>query len=150
LKKKLRARTYLLVQKNPDKKPIVAGYFTIAISILYAKDIKKEILLKIGNFKSPRDIPCLLIGQFAKSDKFENLKLGEVLMKYALEKLKEVNEIIGSRFILLDSINNEKVIKFYEKFGFIKIEKRKFPLKKSKIKKLKQRKNSIKMIRAFI
>jgi predicted GNAT family N-acyltransferase len=130
--KKLRSRTYLLIDK---KNFIVAGYFSIAISVLYANDIKEDILLKIGDLNSPKDIPCLLIGQIAKSDYFKEIKLGKILMKYAIEKLKLTNKIIGGRFILLDAINEEKIIKFYEEFGFFAIEK--------------SNSESIKMIRPF-
>jgi predicted GNAT family N-acyltransferase len=135
--KKLRARTYLLILKTHNIKR-VAGYFSIAISVLYAKEIEKEILLEIGELNSPKDIPCLLIGQIAKSDEFEKIKLGKYLMELALEKLEQVNEIIGSRFILLDAINKDKLIKFYENFGFVKIEE-----------SVEIKKESIKMIKAF-
>jgi len=117
--KKLRAKTYLLIEQETKK---IAGYFTIAISVLYAKEIDKEVLFKIGDLNNTKDIPCFLIGQLAKSDKFQNKKLGSYIMKSALNKLKEANKIVGGRFILLDAVNNEKVIKFYEEFGFFKIE----------------------------
>ncbi len=117
--KKLRARTYLLIENNTYK---IAGYFSIAINVLYAEEISKELLLEIGNLNSPKDIPCLLIGQIAKSDDFKDIKLGNYLMDLSIEKLEQTNQIIGGRFILLDAINNKKIIKFYEEFGFFKIE----------------------------
>jgi predicted GNAT family N-acyltransferase len=131
--KNLRAKTYLLID---TKMKIIAGYFSIAIAVLYAEDIDKNIILEIGNLKTPKDIPCLLIGQIAKSDEFKNVKLGNYLMDLAVEKLEEVNKIIGGRVILLDAINNKNVIKFYEKSGFFVIEN-------------DNKKESIKMLRSF-
>ena len=131
--KKLRARTYLLLNKNTLE---VAGYFSIAISMLYANEVKEKILLEIGDLQTKKDIPCLLIGQIAKSDNYKNVKLGDTLMEHAIEKLEVANEIIGGRFILLDAINNEKIINFYKSFGFFEIEE------------IKSKEN-IKMIRSF-
>ena len=131
--KKLRARTYLLVEKENKK---IAGYFSIAINVLYAKEIDKNTLLRIGDLLTLKDIPCLLIGQIAKADDYKDIKLGDLLMEFAIEKLELTNKIVGGRFILLDAINNEKIINFYKKFGFLKIEN-------------DLEKESIKMIRPF-
>jgi len=79
-------------------------------------------LFKIGDLNNTKDIPCFLIGQLAKSDKFLNKKLGRNIMDLAIEKIETAQKIVGGRFILLDAVNNEKVIKFYEEFGFFKIE----------------------------
>jgi len=130
--RKLRARTYLLLEKNTLE---VAGYFSIAISVLYADEIEEKVLLEIGDLQTKKDIPCLLIGQIAKSDNYKNVKLGKILMEHAIEKLEMTNKIIGGRFILLDAINNQKIIEFYENFGFFVIEE--------------SNKDSIKMIRPF-
>jgi ribosomal protein S18 acetylase RimI-like enzyme len=132
--KKLRARTYLLIDTPLLQ---VAGYFSVAISILYASKIDKETLLKIGDLPEVKDIPCLLIGQLAKSDNFKNLKIGNELLDLAICKLEEANQIVGGRFILVDALNNEKVINFYKENGFFEIEK------------IDNKKPSIKMIRPF-
>ena len=131
--KKLRARTYLLFEKKNKK---IAGYFSIAISVLYANEVKEKILLEIGDLQTKKDIPCLLIGQIAKADDYKDIKLGNFLMEYAIKQLEITNNIIGGRFILLDAINNEKIIDFYKSFGFFEIEEIK-------------NKENIKMIRSF-
>jgi len=129
--KKLRSRTYLLLENETNE---VAGYFSVAISVLYSDEVADEIVLEIGDLNIPKDIPCFLIGQIAKSDKFKNIKIGNILMQTAIEKLETTNKIVGGRFILLDALNNKKVIEFYEDFGFITIE---------------ETNESIKMIRSF-
>jgi len=130
--KKLRAKTYFLLEKETKT---IAGYVTIAISVLYAKEIEDEILLEIGDLKETKDIPCFLIGQLAKSDNFKDKKLGTYIIKLAFNKLKEAHKLVGGRFILLDALNNEKIIEFYEKSGFFKIEHK--------------TKESIKMVKPF-
>lgn len=132
--KKLRSRTYLLLNQDTLE---VAGYFSIAISVLYADEIKEKILLEIGDLQIKKDIPCLLIGQIAKSDNYKGIKLGNILMEHAIKKLEITNKIVGGRFILLDALNNEKIISFYKEFGFFEIEE------------INKEKESIKMIRPF-
>ena len=112
----------------------VAGYFSIAISVLYANEVEEDILLEI-DLQAIKDIPCMLIGQIAKSDDYKDIKLGNLLMEHAIEKLETTSRVVGGRFILLDALNNEKIIKFYEEFGFFKIED--------------INKDSVKMIRPF-
>jgi hypothetical protein len=81
--KKLRARTYLLVEKENKK---IAGYFSIAINVLYAKEIDKNTLLRIGDLLTLKDIPCLLIGQIAKADDYKDIKLGDLLAPFYLTR----------------------------------------------------------------
>ena len=81
--KKLRARTYLLVEKENKK---IAGYFSIAINVLYAKEIDKNTLLRIGDLLTLKDIPCLLIGQIAKADDYKDIKLGNLLAPFYLTR----------------------------------------------------------------
>ena len=79
----------------------------------------------------------MLIGQIAKSDNYKGIKLGNILMEHAIKKLEITNKIVGGRFILLDALNNEKIISFYKEFGFFEIEE------------INKEKESIKMIRPF-
>ena len=90
--KKLRAKTYLFFEKESKR---IAGYFSIAISVLYADEIEEGILLEIGDLQTKKDIPCLLIGQIAKSDDYKDVKLGNILMEHAIKKLEVVNKIMA-------------------------------------------------------
>jgi hypothetical protein len=64
---------------------------------------------------------CYLIGQLGKSDNCD-LQIGTKLLKKSISVIIKGHNILNGRFILLDSINNYKIIKFYEKNGFIPIE----------------------------
>ena len=64
---------------------------------------------------------CYLIGQLGKSDNCDK-KIGKILLKQALKTIIKGYNLFKGRFVLLDAINNEKIIKFYEENGFIPIE----------------------------
>jgi len=55
--KKLRSRTYLLLNQDTLE---VAGYFSIAISVLYADEIKEKIFLEIGDLQIKKGYPLLV------------------------------------------------------------------------------------------
>ena len=132
--KQKRARTFLFIDIQTKQ---VLAYYTISISLLNLKNlpIQNELLEEITGYKNnfPDLIPCYLIGQLGKSD-LCNLKIGNKLIKYATNKIINCHYHLGGRFIILDALNNHKLLKFYAKHGFIPIEK------------ISQNKESIKMI----
>lgn len=118
--KNLRARTYLYVAN--DTKEVIA-YFTIAISTLYTDGISSNTIKLIDGYKNDtKTIPCFLIGQLGKSDKFKSSKIGEYMLSDAIEIIDQSQLSLGGRFILLDAINEKKVIKFYKDNAFYPIE----------------------------
>ena len=119
--KNLRSRTYLYIDNTTQE---VAAYFTIAISTLYTDRISPKIIELLDGYKDDIvSIPCFLIGQLGKSDKFEPRKIGEYILNDAIEIMDQSQKSLGGRFILLDAINKEQVIKFYESNAFFPIEK---------------------------
>lgn len=81
-------------------------------------------------------IPCYLVGQLAVSDEFVGEKIGRFLLDDAIEIIGNSQRKLGGRFVLIDSVNDNQVIAFYERNSFIAIENN---------KKLK----SIKMIKPY-
>jgi len=117
----LRSRTYLYVDNTTYE---VAAYFTITISTLHTENISPEVIKLLDGYKDDvASIPCFLIGQLGKSDTFEPQKIGEYILNDAIEIIDQSQESLGGRFILLDAINREQVIKFYEANAFFPIEK---------------------------
>jgi len=115
-----RSRTYLYVDTNTKE---TVAYFTISISSLYVEEFSKEtitILYGQENIKL-KCLPCYLIGQLGKSDTCDK-KIGKILLKQALKTIIKGYYLFNGRFVLLDAINNEKIISFYEENGFIPIE----------------------------
>jgi hypothetical protein len=118
--KNLRSRTYLYVTNDTQE---VVAYFTITISTLHTEGISPEVIKILDGYKNDiLSIPCFLIGQLGKSDMFEPRKIGEFILGDAIEMIDKSQNTLGGRFILLDAINVEKVIKFYKDNAFFPIE----------------------------
>ncbi len=118
--KNLRSRSYLYIDNDTQE---VAAYFTITISTLHTDGISPEVIALLDGYKDDIvSIPCFLIGQLGKSDKFEPRKIGEYILNDAIEIIDQSQNALGGRFILLDAINKEQIIKFYEINAFFPIE----------------------------
>ncbi len=118
--KNFRSRTYLYIENNLQE---VAAYFTITISTLHTDGISPEVTGLLDGYKNDiASIPCFLIGQLGKSDKFEPRKIGEFILNDAIEIIDQSQNTLGGRFILLDAINTQQVVKFYETNAFFPIE----------------------------
>ncbi|HIP12343.1 MAG TPA: acetyltransferase [Arcobacter sp.] len=118
--KNLRSRTYLYIDNTTQE---VAAYFTITISTLHTDNISPEVIELLDGYKNDvASIPCFLIGQLGKSDKFEPRKIGEYILDDVIEIIDQSQKSLGGRFILLDAINKKSVIKFYEANAFFPIE----------------------------
>ena len=89
----------------------IIGYITLS-----AASIKKVFL----NSKKPyEDIPILRIGRLSIDKKYQNSGLGKKLLKFAFHKALKLKEDFGCVGIVVDA--KEEAVKFYEQFGFIKI-----------------------------
>lgn len=116
----LRSRTYLYLDNITQE---VAAYFTVTISTLHTDGISPKVTKLLDGYKDDvASIPCFLIGQLGKSDKFEPQKIGEYILDDAIGIIDRSQQSLGGRFILLDAINKEQVIKFYETNAFFPIE----------------------------
>jgi len=90
--------------------------------------LSKSKIQKIDGFdKNRKCLYFFLIGQLGLDDKYlkttlktDNLKfsLGDLLLSYAIDKIKQAQTIIAGRYILVDAITHDKVINFYKSNGF--------------------------------
>lgn len=118
--KNLKSRTYLYIDNTAQE---VSAYFTVTISTLHTDSISSEVIELLDGYKdNVNSIPCFLIGQLGKSDKFKLQKIGEYILNDAIEIIDQSQKSLGGRFVLLDAINKEHVIKFYEANAFFPIE----------------------------
>ena len=107
------ARTYLYLELQ-NNTLIVVAYFTIAIKILYSEGLSKSVIKKLdGVDKDRKAMPSYLIAQLGKSNDCK-YKIGLYVLDNAIEKIRESQQVIGGRFIILDSVNIQKVIEFYQ------------------------------------
>ena len=115
----LRSCTYLYVS-NADKS--VAGYFSLGITYTLTNKLDKAVVKFLDGYTDETiAIPCYLIGQLGKSDTCKE-KIGSFLLDDALSIIDKAQESLNGRFVLIDSVNDKRVIKFYEQNSFIAIE----------------------------
>lgn len=114
-----RSRNFIV--ENSDTNDIV-GFFSLSLKVIdisnLEKSIKKRLILK---GKSPNNIdiiPVLLIGQFGKNTKINQIT-GTELFQEVLKKIELFRSVVGTQIVFLDSLNHPKVISFYKKFGFV-------------------------------
>lgn len=115
----LRSCTYLYVS-NTDKS--VAGYFSIGITYTLTNKLDKAVVKFLDGYTDETiAIPCYLIGQLGKSDTCKE-KIGKFLLDDALNFIDKAQGILKGRFVLIDSVNDERVINFYKENSFIALE----------------------------
>lgn len=78
------------------------------------RSINKEVVYE----KQRRQYPATLIGQLAVFDGYEQYHIGNELMDFILVWLMEHSMNMGNRFLLVDAINHEKVLEFYNRNDF--------------------------------
>lgn len=107
-------RTYLYFETK-DTIVTTVAYFTISLKVLSTEGLSKTLVKKLDGVDKHRDsIPCYLIVQLGKHSDLKE-KIGKYLLDDAIETIKDANNVVGGRFIILDAINEKKVIEFYQK-----------------------------------
>lgn len=116
----LLGKTYAYYLKDNPKKLVAA--FTIANSALvldFLQSARKNKINKgIPRVKQRRQYPALLIAQLAVFDEFAEHKLGDELVKQIRQYALLLNESTACRYLIVEAVNKEKVIRFYERNGF--------------------------------
>lgn len=131
-----KARTYLICDENQFlednftlDKLIVYGYIALAIKILSVPETTSNRMRKELDGLSAKihgrvinDFPCFLIGQLARnSDVKKELLSGELLLEKAFSIIEVAVNAVGGRYILIECLENEKLIAFYQRNGFTEI-----------------------------
>ena len=115
----LRSCTYLYTS-NADKS--VVAYITLGIKSLLTNDLSDEAIVFLDGYTNEiLSIPCYLIAQLGKSDTCKE-KIGSFLLDDALSIIDKSQDSLKGRFVLIDSVNDERVINFYKENSFIALE----------------------------
>lgn len=127
------SRTYIVMGKYKGEEVII-GYFAITNKVTNIKKValsetKRKRLLKFATFDKESksySIALPLIGQLGKNyyNNYNTLISGEILLKMACDKIKETQDLIGSRFVFLECEDKSKLKEFYENNGFVCFGKR--------------------------
>lgn len=121
------SRTYIVMSQHKEK-DVIVGYFAIAnkstiIKKVILSNTKRKSLLKYAKYDNEikgYNIALPLIGQIGKNynNGYDKLISGEILLKFACDKIKEIQNMIGGRHVFLECEDNEKLKEFYENNGF--------------------------------
>ena len=120
--KRSKSRTYLILddERLYKNEIIILGYFTLSLKALnFSSDVSKSKIKSIDGFsKDIRMTAAILIGQFGKDQNYAKNIDGSDLLSECLKVVYDIHNRIGSRIVLLECNNFDKIIKFYEKNGF--------------------------------
>lgn len=121
--------TYLIMASYKDKY-VLCGYFSLANKVfciekdsLPNKNWKRR-MAKFGQFDKAVQrytISAPLIGQLGKNyaNGYDKLITGDELLKLALDKVREMQYIVGGKIVYLECEQKEKLIDFYQSNGFV-------------------------------
>lgn len=127
--------TYLIMASYKDEYVLV-GYFTLANKIFCVdKDCLpnrkwRSRMAKFGQFDQAIQrytISAPLIGQLGKnySNSYDKLITGDELLKLALDKVREMQNIVGGKIVYLECEDKTALIEFYSRNGFVNFGTRK-------------------------
>lgn len=127
------ARTFIVM--SPYKgKDVIVGYFAITIKATLIKTsllskTKRKSILKYARYDEEikgYHIALPLIGQLGKNynNEYDKLITGDILLKLACNKIKEIQNSIGGRYVFLECEDKDKLKTFYESNGFVCFGKR--------------------------
>lgn len=120
--KELMGKTYCWVLRE-DVTQII-GMITLAnagIQTTHLKNNPRRHLNKsISYQKQGRTYPAVLIGRLGVNVAFQGpqFKIGQQIMDFIKEWFKSYDNKTGCRFILVDAVNSEHALKYYERNGF--------------------------------
>jgi GNAT superfamily N-acetyltransferase len=107
---------FIVVREN-DHKTIV-GFFTLSSQQTACDILPEELRKKTGRYKA---VGVTLLGRMAVAQEFQNQKLGRFVLFAALYEAWRSTKHVSSFAVIVDA-KTEKVVPFYEKYGFRRLE----------------------------
>jgi GNAT superfamily N-acetyltransferase len=110
------AAVFIVVPEAAPK--TIAGFFTLSSHQLTCDLLPDEFRKKAGRYKS---VGVTLLGRMAVATRFQNQKLGTFVLLAALHEAWKATRYVSSFAVVVDA-KTEKVVPFYEKYGFRRLE----------------------------
>lgn len=122
-----KSRTYLAVNEGTlisnSTGLEIYGYFTLSLKHLYlSKDISKRKQKELHGLFLPQGnvVVGYLLGQLGKNDSYHGIPIGDQLLVAAMGIIRNsAQRAVGGRFIIIECIQNEKLLDFYQRNGFV-------------------------------
>lgn len=115
----LLGKSYCFIEQ--EKKQIVCA-FTVANSSIRADLLpnsrRNKLNRQIPNEKRRSQYPAVLIGQLAVGIKYKGLHIGNELLDFIKSWFIDPLNKTGCRYIVVDALNNPKILDFYQRNGF--------------------------------
>ncbi len=105
-------RTYLVT----DGEELV-GYVSMCCDFIKLDQHERE---DEGLEERNRGAPALKVGYMGRQQKFAGQHVGEWILNWVVGTARNIGEVAGIRFVTLDSLPREGLVKWYEDYGFIK------------------------------
>jgi len=96
----------------------IAGFFTLSSQQTRCEVLPEELRKKTGRYQS---VGVTLLGRMAVASEFQKQKLGRFVLFAALHEAWKATRHVSSFAVVVDA-KNEKVVPFYEKYGFRRLE----------------------------
>lgn len=118
----LMGKTYCWVQEG-DNRQIIA-MITVANTGIQTTHLqsnpKRKLNKLIARNKHSRTYPAALIGRLGVNKNFQgpDFRIGAQVMDFAKEWFSDYSNKTGCRFLVVDAINTEHTIRYYERNGF--------------------------------
>lgn len=120
--RQLMGKTYCWLLKEDNTQCI--GMVTLANAGIQTTHLKNNPRRKINSHipfsKRGRTYPGVLIGRLGVNVDFQNkrYRVGSQIMDFVKKWFKSADNKTGCRFILVDAVNNDHTIRYYERNGF--------------------------------
>ena len=125
-RRNLLGKTYVVMLREANKEIVkrrVVAFFTLSndsirITNKFNEDNKKSFLEYTGlEGKSLKRFPCVLLGRLGTDIHFQSEGYGSALMELIKLMFTDSNKT-GCRFIIVDALNRERTLKYYDKNNF--------------------------------
>jgi hypothetical protein len=120
-----KSRTYLILEKrsSPEEGIAILAYISLALaSFRIQKDVSNSMRKRLNGIFMNDDVPCFLIGQLGKNDRYWDKIEGSELIDYAMNFLEKGHDLVGGRFVRVDCREDERLIRFYEENEFMRVQ----------------------------
>ncbi len=120
-----KSRTYLIVEKksSPKEGIVIIAYISLALaSFRIQRNVSNAMRKRLNGIFMNDDVPCFLIGQLGKNDRYYGEIMGSELIDYAMNFLEKGHDLVGGRFVRVDCHRDERLIRFYEENGFMQVQ----------------------------